>query len=43
MGLSAACGRLIDCNIDFPKCRREIATSLNDFSNRWFRRENVKT
>ena len=22
-------------NIDFPKCRREIAASLNDFSNRW--------
>ena len=22
-------------NIDFPKCRREIATSLNDFSDRW--------
>ena len=21
-------------NIDFPKCRREIAASLNDFSNR---------
>ena len=22
-------------NIDFPKCRREIAASLKDFSNRW--------
>ena len=22
-------------NIDFSKCRREIAASLNDFSNRW--------
>ena len=22
-------------NVDFPKCRREIAASLNDFSNRW--------
>ena len=21
-------------NIDFPKCRREIAASFNDFSNR---------
>ena len=21
-------------NIDFPKCRREIAASLNDFGNR---------
>ena len=28
-------------NIDFPKCRREIAASLNDFSNRWCKRENV--
>ena len=27
-------------NIDFPKCRREIAASLNDFSNRWCKREN---
>ena len=25
----------------FPKCRREIAASLNDFSNRWCKRENV--
>ena len=29
-------------NIDFSKCRREIAASLNDFSNRWCKRENVK-
>ena len=29
-------------NIDFPKCRREIAASLNDFSNRWCKRENIK-
>ena len=29
-------------NIDFPKCRREIATSLFDFSNRWCKRENVE-
>ena len=29
-------------NIDFPKCRREIALSLNDFSNRWCKRENVE-
>ena len=29
-------------NIDFPKCRREIAASLNDFTNRWCKRENVK-
>ena len=33
-------------NIDFPlilmsKCRREIAASLNDLSNRWCKRENV--
>ena len=28
-------------NFDFPKCRREIAASLNDFSNRWCKRENV--
>ena len=24
------------------KCRREIAASLNDFSNRWCKRENVE-
>ena len=29
-------------NIDVPKCRREIAASLNDFSNRWCKRENVE-
>ena len=28
--------------IDFPKCRREIAASLNDFSNRWCKWENVE-
>ena len=26
-------------NIDFSKCRREIAASLNDLSNRWCKRE----
>ena len=29
-------------NIDFPKCRREIAASLNDLSNRWCKQENVE-
>ena len=29
-------------NFDFPKCRREIAAFSNDFSNRWFNRENVE-
>ena len=29
-------------NIDFPKCRREIAASLNGFSNRWCKRENAE-
>ena len=29
-------------NIDFPKCRREIAASLNDLRNRWCKRENVE-
>ena len=29
-------------NIDFLKCRREIAASLNDFSNRWCKLENVE-
>ena len=29
-------------NIDFSKCRREIAATLNDFSNRWCKRENVE-
>ena len=28
-------------NIDFPKCRREIAAALNDFSNRCCKLENV--
>ena len=29
-------------NIDFPKCRREIAASLNDLSNRWCKKKNVE-
>ena len=29
-------------DIDIPKRRREIAASLNDFSNRWCKRENVE-
>ena len=29
-------------NIDFSKCRREIAASLDDFSNRWCKWENVE-
>ena len=29
-------------NIDFPKCRREITASLNDFSNGWCKQENVE-
>ena len=29
-------------NIDFRKCRREIAASFNDFSNRWCKWENVE-
>ena len=29
-------------NIDFPKCRREIAASLNDFSYHWCKWENVE-
>ena len=29
-------------NIGFCKSRREIAGSLNDFSNRWCKRENVE-
>ena len=28
-------------NIAFPKCQREIIASLNDFSNRWCKWENV--
>ena len=27
---------------DYPKCRREIAASLNDYSSRWCKRENVE-
>ena len=30
-------------NIYFPNYRREIAASLNDFSNRWCKRENVES
>ena len=30
-------------NIEFPKYRREIAASLNVFSYRWCKRENVET
>ena len=29
-------------NIDFPKCRTEIAASLNGFCNRWCKWENVE-
>ena len=29
-------------NIDFPKCRKEIVASLNDFINRWCKREDVE-
>ena len=29
-------------NIVFPKCRREIAASLNDFSNRWCKWKNIE-
>ena len=29
-------------NNDFSKCRQEITASLNDFSNRWYKRENVE-
>ena len=29
-------------NIDLSKCHREIVSSLNDFSNRWCKRENVE-
>ena len=28
--------------VDFPKCHREIAASLNDFSGNWCGRENVE-
>ena len=30
-------------NIEFPKCHREIAASLNDFSNRWCKRVNAES
>ena len=30
-------------NIEFPKCRREIDASLNDFSNRWCKWQNADT
>ena len=33
---------MIPSNTVSPKCRREIAASLNEFSNRWCKRENVK-
>ena len=29
-------------NIGFPKCHKEIVASLNDFSNRWCKREYVE-
>ena len=29
-------------NNDFPKCRIEVAASLNDFSNHWRKWENVE-
>ena len=29
-------------NYDFPRCRREIDASLNEFSNLWCKRENVE-
>ena len=29
-------------NIGFPNCHREIAASLNDFSNHWCKRENIE-
>ena len=32
----------LSSNIDFPKCHREIAASLNGFSYRWCKRENVE-
>ena len=28
--------------IDFPKCSRQISASINDFSNRWCKRENIE-
>ena len=32
----------LSSNIDFPQCCREIAASLNFFSNRWYKRKNVE-
>ena len=29
-------------NIDFNKCREKVAAALNEFSNRWCKRENVE-
>ena len=29
-------------SIDFPICRREIAASIKDFSNRWCKRDNAE-
>ena len=29
-------------HIDFQKCRKKIAISLNEFCNRWFKREHVE-
>ena len=29
-------------NIDFNRCREEIASALNDFSNRWCKHESVE-
>ena len=33
---------LTSSNTDFSKCHREIVASLNDFSNRWCKQENVE-
>ena len=40
--ISRGPGYRFPSNIDFSGCRREIAASLNDFSNRWCKRENVE-
>ena len=29
-------------HIDFNRCREEIASALNDFGNRWYKRESVE-
>ena len=29
-------------HIDFQKCREKIAASLNEFCNRWYKREHVE-